>query len=344
MTRRYATLAGASVVEVPWPGAASTEAVLAATVPGWASSRSPRPTTPRALWCPGRTHGRRAAARVGAVVLLDLAYVEFADADPTSAALQHDNVVVVRTVSKAWGLAGLRVGCPGAAPVLAWMAAAGAPYAVSAPSLALRTQPLRRGDTALEAFVASVRLGRAALAEVLHMGCTVVPSEANFVFARSERAAWIADGLAGLGIGSDLPRRPGADGRPAGRGAPDPAGLRRPLAGLQSVTAPQAVLVDTSCSWELSQEACGVPVVAADVSSRDALLAVSREGLAAWLVTPRPAGVVARAAGVVPLGGTRPGGGSDALRQAPRAWCPILRLSRSCWHDSSLCNRLADHP
>lgn len=329
MTRRYATLAGASVVEVPWPGAAfPTEAVLAATVPGVGLVALTSPNNPTGAVVPWEDAERicRAAARVGAVVLVDLAYVEFADDDPTSAALQHDNVVVVRTVSKAWGLAGLRVGCAlGPAPVLAWMAAAGAPYAVSAPSLALADAALRRGDTALEAFVASVRRGRTALAEVLHgAGCTVVPSEANFVFARSERAAWIADGLAGLGIGvRTFPGVPGLTDALRVAVPPTPQGLRRLLAGLQSVTAPQAVLVDTSCSWELSQDACGVPVVAADGSSRDALRAVlAREGLRrAWLVTPCPAGVaVARAAGVVPLGvDALPGGASEALFAAGAA-------------------------
>ncbi|MEO1279784.1 MAG: aminotransferase class I/II-fold pyridoxal phosphate-dependent enzyme, partial [Planctomycetota bacterium] len=46
-----------------------------------------------------------AAQRFGAVLLADLAYVEFADEDPTTALLKRDNVVVVRTFSKAFGLA-----------------------------------------------------------------------------------------------------------------------------------------------------------------------------------------------------------------------------------------------
>ncbi len=42
----------------------------------------------------------------GAVLLVDLAYVEFADSDPTPELLQDERIVVVRTLSKAWGLAG----------------------------------------------------------------------------------------------------------------------------------------------------------------------------------------------------------------------------------------------
>ncbi|WP_456435400.1 histidinol-phosphate transaminase [Methanopyrus sp.] len=44
------------------------------------------------------------------VVLIDHAYVEFADHDYTPLALEYDNVLVLRTCSKALGLAGARVG------------------------------------------------------------------------------------------------------------------------------------------------------------------------------------------------------------------------------------------
>ena len=49
-------------------------------------------------------------AAFGAMVLLDHAYVEYSDQDLTAVAQDFDNVVTVRTFSKAWGLAGCRVG------------------------------------------------------------------------------------------------------------------------------------------------------------------------------------------------------------------------------------------
>jgi histidinol-phosphate aminotransferase len=60
-------------------------------------------------------------------VLLDEALVEFADAQPTNASLalleEHPRLLVFRTFSKAWGLAGLRIGYaiggPGSEPLLA---------------------------------------------------------------------------------------------------------------------------------------------------------------------------------------------------------------------------------
>ncbi len=45
-----------------------------------------------------------------AVVVVDEAYVDFADYDVSGLFYKHDNLVVVRTFSKAWGLANLRVG------------------------------------------------------------------------------------------------------------------------------------------------------------------------------------------------------------------------------------------
>lgn len=46
------------------------------------------------------------------IVVLDEAYIEFSEAESLAAvAAQRDNLVVLRTLSKAWGLAGARIGC-----------------------------------------------------------------------------------------------------------------------------------------------------------------------------------------------------------------------------------------
>lgn len=250
MTRRYAGLAGAEVVELPWPGEAFPEAeLLQALGPdtGLVALTSPNNPTGAVIPWPQVARICAAAAEVGAVVLLDLAYVEFAAEDPTDRALAFDNVVVVRTVSKAWGLAGIRVGFAlGPAEVLSWMAAAGAPYAVSAPSLALAAAALDAGDAEMRAFSAAVCGVRVALAGALQAaGCEVVPSEANFVFARSPRAAWLADGLAGLGIGvRTFPGKVGLEDALRIAVPPTDAGRARLLAGLGAVARPEAVLFD----------------------------------------------------------------------------------------------------
>src|SRR5207247_4822990 len=79
-----------------------------------------------------------AEAAPNAVVLLDHVYVEYADEDLTPAVIDLPNVVVLRTLSKAWGLAGCRIGYAiGSPEIVASLRIAGAPYPVAAPSVAL---------------------------------------------------------------------------------------------------------------------------------------------------------------------------------------------------------------
>ena len=79
-----------------------------------------------------------------AILMVDLAYVEFANKDLTPVALELPNAVVFRTFSKARGLAGLRVGYAlGPARWLNVLRSVGLPYPVSAP--ALRPQVCSRG-------------------------------------------------------------------------------------------------------------------------------------------------------------------------------------------------------
>ena len=70
-----------------------------------------------------------ATAVPDALVICDLAYAEFADEDLTPVALSLPNAVVVRTFSKAWGLAGLRVGyAMGSAETVSRLRAVGPPF------------------------------------------------------------------------------------------------------------------------------------------------------------------------------------------------------------------------
>lgn len=51
-----------------------------------------------------------AAAMNHALIVVDEAYIDYVDASVADFAARYDNLIVVRTFSKAWGLAGLRVG------------------------------------------------------------------------------------------------------------------------------------------------------------------------------------------------------------------------------------------
>lgn len=139
------------------------------------------------------------------MVWLDHAYVEFADEDLTSLALELGNVLVFRTLSKAWGLAGLRTGyVVGPAEVVSWMRRVGLPYPVSGPSVAVAVDRLNQADADVADFIASIRSRRAELAAALLPCAASVPdSQANFVFARfdtPEEASRVRDGLAHAGI------------------------------------------------------------------------------------------------------------------------------------------------
>jgi histidinol-phosphate aminotransferase len=132
-----------------------------------------------------------ALAAPESLVVLDHAYVEYADNDLTAVALGFPNVLVVRTLSKAWGLAGCRVGYAiGTADVLGALRAAGPSYPLAAPSVAIAVEQLARGDTAMLAHVARVREERELLSALLgDLGLHPYPSQANFVLVDVGRDA-----------------------------------------------------------------------------------------------------------------------------------------------------------
>ncbi|USN98783.1 MAG: histidinol-phosphate aminotransferase family protein [Phycisphaeraceae bacterium] len=142
-----------------------------------------------------------AASAAGTVVLADLAYVEFADEDPTPDLIGEPNVVVVRTFSKALGLAGLRVGYAIApAPIANWLRTTGGPYPVSTVSLAAAGAALRDLD-ARTPILDRVREERRQLTALLiDLGATVPESQANFVLARFPDAQGVWKGLMTRGI------------------------------------------------------------------------------------------------------------------------------------------------
>lgn len=215
MTERYARLAGGTIVEVPWPAEGfPTDAVLAAVTDETALIVVTTPNNPTGATATAEDLARLSAGAPQAVLLVDLAYTEFAEEDLTSFAMSLPNAVLVRTFSKAWGLAGVRVGYAiGPRAILEWMRAAGAPYAVAGPSIALATAALARGDARVRAFAAEVRAGRQALeAALAGAGAQVVRGQANFAFARVRDPLWVRDAMAGLGVGvRHFPGRPGLE-------------------------------------------------------------------------------------------------------------------------------------
>lgn len=130
-------------------------------------------------WLAGELAGR-------CVLVVDQAYHEFAPTDgPQLGALfrEFPDAVLLRTFSKAYGLAALRVGYAGAAlPVANALRRVAAPFAVGSVSIVAAEASLRAADELAER-VALVVAERQRLADGLTaLGAEVPPSHANFVF------------------------------------------------------------------------------------------------------------------------------------------------------------------
>lgn len=202
MIAKYALLAGGVLREIPWglddfPVDEILRGVTAQTrVVAVVSPNNPTGSVVRA------SELERLIKELPQVLLLvDLAYAEFADEDLTAAALAAPNTVIVRTFSKAWGLAGLRVGYAlGAPPWIDALRRAGNPYPVSGLSVELARRALAQPELA-DAYVAEVRREREELNRILaSAGMETAKSEGNFVFARTAGAESIWRGLGARGI------------------------------------------------------------------------------------------------------------------------------------------------
>ena len=141
-----------------------------------------------------------------ALVVVDAAYAEFAGHDASAALLAaHENIVVLRTLSKAHALAGARIGCVLAASELVGMLQrCQAPYPLAQPAVqaalaALAPDAVARTRTS----VARVRGERERLLGELQSAPGVrraYPSQGNFLLLRFDDAQAAFDALLEAGV------------------------------------------------------------------------------------------------------------------------------------------------
>ncbi|MFN0061553.1 MAG: histidinol dehydrogenase [Myxococcaceae bacterium] len=130
-----------------------------------------------------RSSLERLLSRFSGVVVMDEAYAEFADQSFIDWAVQRPNLLVTRTFSKAFGLAGLRVGYAlGPARLIQEVEKASGPYKVSAAAescalAALSADAEWMAARAKEAVEVRDRLAQALSAQ----GLSPLPSAANFL-------------------------------------------------------------------------------------------------------------------------------------------------------------------
>lgn len=145
------------------------------------------PNNPSATLAPARDLERLAAGLDG-VLAIDEAYTDFADENALGLVSRHPNVIVLRTLSKGYSLAGLRVGFGVAQPgLLEGLFKIKDSYNVDAVALRLAAAALR--DQAwMRANAERIKVSRAGLAAALEtMGFRIWPSQANFILARPPR-------------------------------------------------------------------------------------------------------------------------------------------------------------
>lgn len=124
-------------------------------------------------------------------VLLDEAYVDFVDREPTDACLRlvdaFPRLVVVRTFSKAWGLSGLRAGYAVASPSAASLLEAISPVlGVNALTQAAVEHALRTGGAEIERRRRLVAEQRRRLLHAVHdLRVDAPESQANFAWLRA---------------------------------------------------------------------------------------------------------------------------------------------------------------
>lgn len=140
------------------------------------------------------------------VLLLDEAYADFGDGDRTTASAGSARTVSLRTLSKAYGLAGLRIGyAVGPADLIREIEKSRGPYKVSAIAEAVACAVLEDDRGWVAERVAETREIRTRLAgELARRGLIAPPSAANFLLVRlpsGARADAVAAAVRACGVG-----------------------------------------------------------------------------------------------------------------------------------------------
>ncbi len=211
-------VAGGRLVQVmPKPGFAFPLAeVRAAITPATRVVFLTNPNNPTGVSMP--LDAVRTIARLvppEAIVFLDEAYAEFSGETFIPELAAFPNVIVGRTFSKAFGLAGLRIGCLVGAPAALDPIRGAVPvYSVNV-AAAVGVQAALQDPGHLEQYLRQVTESKALLyAACERLGLTYWPSRANFVLVSAGgRTAALVKGAADRGVYMrDRSTEPGCDG------------------------------------------------------------------------------------------------------------------------------------
>lgn len=145
-----------------------------------------RPNAPSGVSVP-RAAAAQVCERFDGIVVIDEAYVDFADDDCMDFATHHENAIVMRTFSKSFSLAGLRIGVAVAQPQVI------GEFLKTKDSYNMNVVSQRAGLAAMEDYAhmlesrKRVRTTRARLrGQLLDLGFDVPESQTNFLLARRD--------------------------------------------------------------------------------------------------------------------------------------------------------------
>ena len=144
----------------------------------------------------------RLLRRFEGMVILDEAYIDFADGEGFLPRLgEFPNLVILQTASKAWGMAGLRLGMAFAAePVAELFGRVKYPYNLNVLTQQTAARQLKAG---IGSRVELIRRERGRVAEALAAAACierVYPSQANFLLVRTADADRLYEALIRAGV------------------------------------------------------------------------------------------------------------------------------------------------
>lgn len=197
-----AELADVRFVTVPW-GPAWTLPVDALLATNPRAIFFANPNAPSGTWVEPDAISAL-ASRTDALVLVDEAYVDFAEQSCLSLVAAHENVLVSRTLSKGYGLAGLRFGYAiGHPSLIEQMTKVKDSYNCDAVAIAAAAAALDDQAYAHEQW-AKVKAERTRVTGALAArGFDVIPSLGNFVLATLPGARYakpVYEGMKGRGV------------------------------------------------------------------------------------------------------------------------------------------------
>jgi histidinol-phosphate aminotransferase len=181
--RTLAQIQDAEIVEVPYPEDYSLPVEELVKAQG-AVTFIASPNSPSGTLVPVELLNKL-ASRLSGVLVIDEAYADFAESNALELAKHYENVIVLRTLSKGYSMAGLRLGFGIAHPeLLSGLIKVKDSYNVDAVACAVGAAAIADQDYT-QGNLEKIKAARTQLASQLEaLGFAVFPSQANFLLVR----------------------------------------------------------------------------------------------------------------------------------------------------------------